>query len=86
VVASQTWVNNKGYLPASTIELDDSNQVTAISGHPLAGGSSYTAGNMLSITNDTIDVTTTAGITDIQLVNELPASPVSSVLYLIPET
>lgn len=28
----------------------------------------------------------TAGITDIQLVNELPASPVSSVLYLIPET
>lgn len=44
------------------------------------------AGNMLSITNDTIDVTTTAGITDIQLVNALPASPVSSVLYLIPET
>lgn len=44
------------------------------------------AGNMLSVTNDTIDVTTTAGITDIQLVNALPASPVSSVLYLIPET
>lgn len=86
VVASQSWVNNKGYLPASTIELDSSNQVTAISGHPLAVGSSYTAGNMLSITNDTIDVTTTAGITDIQLVNALPASPVSSVLYLIPET
>ena len=31
-------------------------------------------------------ITTTAGITDIQLVNELPVSPVSSVLYLIPET
>lgn len=43
------------------------------------------AGNMLSVTNNTIDVTTTAGITDIQLVNALPASPVSSVLYLISE-
>lgn len=29
---------------------------------------------------------TTAGITDIQVVNSLPASPVSTVLYLIPET
>ena len=30
-------------------------------------------------------VTSTAGITDIQLVNTLPASPVATVLYLIPE-
>ena len=29
--------------------------------------------------------TTTAGITDIQLVNALPASPVATVLYMIPE-
>ena len=44
------------------------------------------AGNMLSVTNNTLNVTTTAGITDIQLVNALPASPVATVLYLIPET
>ena len=30
--------------------------------------------------------TTTAGITDIQVVNALPASPVATVLYLLPET
>jgi len=30
--------------------------------------------------------TTTAGITDIQVVNSLPASPVATVLYLLPET
>lgn len=48
-------------------------------------GATYTAGNMIDITNDEISVETTAGITDIQVVNALPASPVSSVLYLIPE-
>lgn len=45
-----------------------------------------TAGNMLSVTNDTLNVTTTAGITDIQQVAALPANPVSTVLYLIQET
>lgn len=45
-----------------------------------------TAGNMLSVTNNVLNVTTTAGITDIQQVASLPASPVSTVLYLIPET
>lgn len=44
------------------------------------------AGNMLSVTNNTLDVTTTAGITDVQQVNALPQNPVSTVLYLIPET
>lgn len=44
------------------------------------------AGNMLSVTNNVLDVTTTAGITDVQQVNALPAQPVSTVLYLIPET
>ena len=43
-------------------------------------------GNMLSVTNNQINVTTTAGITDIQIVNALPASPVSTVMYLIPAT
>ncbi len=50
------------------------------------GGTTYTAGNMISLANDAIAVSTTAGITDIQQVAALPASPVSSVLYLIPET
>lgn len=45
-----------------------------------------TAGNMLSVTNGTLNVTTTAGITDIQQVSSLPANPDSTVLYLIPET
>ena len=43
------------------------------------------SGNMLSVSNDTLNVTTTAGITDIQLVSALPVDTVSSVLYLIPE-
>lgn len=49
----------------------------------------YTAGNMIAIdsnNNNAIGVSTTAGITDIQQVNALPANPVSTVLYLIPET
>lgn len=45
-----------------------------------------TAGNMLSVTNDVLNVTTTAGITDVQQVAALPAQPVATVLYLIPET
>lgn len=50
-----------------------------------SGGTTYTAGNMISLANDAIAVSTTAGITDIQQVASLPANPVSTVLYLIPE-
>jgi len=50
------------------------------------GGTTYTAGNMISLTNSEIAVSTTAGITDIQQVSALPANPVATVLYLIPET
>ena len=49
----------------------------------------YTAGNMIAINannSNAIGVSTTAGITDIQQVAALPANPVSTVLYLIPET
>jgi hypothetical protein len=46
----------------------------------------YTAGNMISLANSAIAVSTTAGITDIQQVSALPANPVATVLYLIPET
>ena len=54
-----------------------------------ATDTTYTAGNMIAIDSNysnAIGVSTTAGITDIQQVAALPASPVSTVLYLIPET
>lgn len=50
-----------------------------------SGGTTYTAGNMISLANDAVAVSTTAGITDIQQVASLPANPVATVLYLIPE-
>lgn len=47
----------------------------------------YSAGNMVSINgNNAISVSTTSGITDIQIVNDLPANPVATVLYLVPAT
>lgn len=49
-----------------------------------SGGTTYTQGNMISLANDQIAVSTTAGVTDIQFVNALPANPVATVLYLIP--
>ena len=85
--------------------------VSAVISAQGGGGSSYTAGDFIDITNNvisvddtsnvvagdgisitqsgnntTISLGVTAGITDIQLVNSLPASPISTVLYLIPET
>lgn len=47
----------------------------------------YSAGNMISISGNSnaIAVSTTAGITDIQLVQSMPASPSATVLYLLPE-
>ena len=62
--------------------VDDTISVTGIT--------DVVAGNCVSITSSgnsaVIDWTTTGGITDIQIVNSLPSSPVSTVLYLIPET
>ena len=56
----------------------------------VTGVTDVVAGNCVSITSSgnsaVIDWSTTGGITDIQIVNSLPASPVSTVLYLIPET
>ena len=55
----------------------------------VTGVTDVVAGNCVSITSSgnsaVIDWNTTGGITDIQIVNSLPASPVSTVLYLIPE-
>ena len=51
-----------------------------------ATDTTYSAGNMLALVNGAFGVSTSAGITDIQYVNALPANPVATVLYLIPET
>ena len=65
----------------TSIDINASGELEAI-----GGGTTYTAGNMISLANDAIAVSTTAGITDIQQVASLPANPVSTVLYLIPDT
>ena len=84
------WANAPTELPASTSVDEDKVLTVNSSGNPVwataQGGTTYTAGNMISLANDAVAVSTTAGITDIQLVNALPASPVATVLYLIPET
>lgn len=68
----------------------DSGKVLTVNSHGSqvwstpSGGTTYTAGNMISLANDAVAVSTTAGITDIQQVASLPANPVATVLYLIP--
>ena len=75
-------------VPSSTSA--DENKVLTVNSSGVAewataqGGTTYTAGNMISLANNQIAVSTTAGVTDIQFVNALPANPVATVLYLIP--
>ena len=59
--------------------------VSANSASWAASGPSYSAGNMISLANDTVSVSSQAGITDIVSATALPQNPVSTVLYLIPE-
>ena len=96
---SQTYVkvedlpNTEGGVPEVTSN-DDGKVLTAsysggtasYSWQPAQGGTTYTAGNMISISSNTVGVSTTSGITDIQIVNARPADPVATVLYLIPAT
>ena len=107
IVDAPTGVS--GLVAGDNITITASGSNYVISGQ--AGGSTYSAGDYIGITDNTISVTgvtdvvagncvsitssgnsavidwsTTGGITDIQIVNSLPASPVSTVLYLIPET
>ena len=72
-------------VPGANITIEVSGVSAVISSTGGGGGTTYTAGNMISLTNNAIAVSTTAGITDIQTVASLPANPVSTVLYLIPE-
>ena len=72
-------------VPGNNITIEVSGVSAVISSTGGGGGTTYTAGNMISLANNAIAVSTTAGITDIQTVASLPANPVSTVLYLIPE-
>lgn len=72
-------------IAGNNVTIDVSGVSAVISSTGGGGGTTYTAGNMISLANDAIAVSTTAGITDIQMVASLPQNPVSSVLYLIPE-
>ena len=87
VNGNNVWSTNSAPAIASPTAADAGKIYMAVSG---GGGAMWvnqrTPGNMLSVANNQIDVTTTAGITDIQMVNALPANPVATVLYLIPET
>ena len=74
--------NTSGYSQGDVLTIDSNG---GASWATPSGGTTYTAGNMISLANDTIAVSTTAGITDIQQVASLPANPVSTVLYLIQE-
>ena len=80
--SGSTGLAVKNPLPASTVS--DANKVLSVNaqGNPAWA----TAGNMLSVSNNVLNVTTTAGITDVQMVNARPAQTVSTVLYRIPET
>ena len=77
-MATKTWVGNQGYItsiPATYVT--DTELASAVSG--LATKNELTTG--LGNKQNTL-----TGITDVQVVQTLPVSPVSSVLYLIPET
>lgn len=87
-VGSYSWEAEPtilGLTAGSNVTITEANNAVTIA----ATDTTYTAGNMISIdsnNSNAIGVSTTAGITDIQLVNALPASPVATVLYIIPET
>ena len=87
-VGSYSWEAEPtmvGLTAGSNVTITEANNAVTIA----ATDTTYTAGNMIAIdanNSNAIGVSTTAGITDIQLVNALPASPVATVLYIIPET
>lgn len=76
-MATQTWVGDQGYLTSVPSNyVTDSELNGAVSG--LATKTEVTTG--LGNKQNTL-----TGITDVQVVQSLPVSPVSTVLYLIPE-
>jgi hypothetical protein len=79
--------NDSGFVTSSAIPTKTSDLQNDSGFITSAQVPTYSSGNMISINGQNqIGVNTTAGITDVQLVNALPANPVATVLYLIPET
>lgn len=88
------YIKNKPTIP-TVDQAYDATSTNAQSGVAVASGISssvdgkqnkLTAGTGIDITNDVIKWLNSAGITDVQYVQELPANPDSHTLYLIPET
>lgn len=72
-MATQTWVGNQGFLTAIPSNYVTETELTgAVSG--------FATKSELNGKQNTL-----TGITDVQVVNSLPGSPVATVLYLIPE-
>ena len=82
-MATQTWVGNQGYLTSVPSNYATDTEVSEAIASSIP---SFTEGNCIDITSNTISWETTAGITDIVSVTALPANPVATVIYLIPET
>lgn len=81
------WVNGIPTISGNGGKVLKVNDAGTAIGWATDNNTTYTAGNMISIDgNNQVGVSTTAGITDVQIVNALPASPVATVLYLIPLT
>ena len=88
------YIKNKPTIP-TVDQTYDATSTNAQSGAAVASGISsavegkqnkLTAGTGIDITNDVIKWLNSAGITDVQYVQELPADPDAHTLYLIPET
>lgn len=78
-------------IDTATAVIPDTEDVTFeevnLSNYALASAiPTFTEGNCIDITSNAISWETTAGITDIISVTALPANPVATVIYLIPET
>lgn len=94
-MATKTWVGNQGYLtsvPATYVTESELATATAAveaeipSTADLATKAEVTAAiNTVTGMIPDLEDLNTAGITDIQVVNALPASPVATVLYLVRE-
>ena len=87
------YIKNKPTIP-TVDQTYDATSTNAQSGAAVASGISsavsgkqntLTAGTGIDITNDVIKWLNSAGITDVQYVQELPANPDAHTLYLIPE-
>ena len=94
-MATKTWVGNQGYLtsvPANYVTESELATATAAVEADIPVVTSFaTKAEVTSAINTVtgmipdLEDLNTAGITDIQVVNALPASPVSTVLYLVRE-